>query len=315
MDIGPDLTRISHHRAMKNDHWALVMVCACVLLFGCITSGVLFWRFKRRAVRPPLPLKLLRGPGETLRRRIVKYEETLLQHIGGAALLPFGGACLLLWLIVRIFPVAPATEVIGLTVATVGFVAGFVFALRWALRDVERYRDDRLGYVAGLEVAEQLLPLVGRGYRLFHDVPAEAELSDRNLDHVAVGPNGVALVESKTRRKGRARSGTKEHVVVYDGRQLIWPWGDEGREIEQAIAEADWLKKFILQRTGITTNVKPVLAIPGWWVEPTSRGTVVVTTSNTVAGAVEGRGPRVLTDEQIVQIARHLDERCRDVED
>ncbi len=315
MDIGARLARISVHLTMKNDHWALVMVCACVLLFGCIASGVLVWKFKRRAVRSPLPLKLLRGPGETLRRRIVKFEETLLRRIGAAALLPFGAACLLLWVIVRIFPVAPATETIGLTVATAGFIGGFVAVLRWALRDVEQYRDDRLNYLAGLEVAEQLLPLVSRGYHVFHDVPAEGEFSDRNLDHVAVGPQGVALIEGKTRRKGRARAGTKEHVVIYDGRQLIWPWGEEGREVEQVSSEADWLKKFILQRTGITTNVKPVLAIPGWWVESTSRGTVVVTTSNTVAGAVEGRGPRVFTDEQIAQIVRVLDERCRDVED
>ena len=137
----------------------------------------------------------------------------------------------------------------------------------------------------------------------------------KSADHVAVGPNGVVVIETKTRRKGHARAGMKEHVVTYDGRQLIWPWGEEGREVEQAIFEADWLKKFILQRTGITTNVKPVLAIPGWWVEATARGTATVTNSKTVAAAVEGRGPRILTDEQIDQIVRQLDERCRDVED
>ncbi|MEO6569493.1 MAG: nuclease-related domain-containing protein, partial [Opitutaceae bacterium] len=203
----------------------------------------------------------------------------------------------------------------GLIVATLVFLGGFVAILRWALRDIERYRDDRLNYLAGLEVAEQLLPLVSRGYRLFHDIPAEGELSDRNLDHVAVGPNGVALIEGKTRRKGRPRAGSKEHVVVYDGRQLIWSWGEEGREIDQVVAEADWLKKLILQLTGITTNVKPVIAVPGWWVETTSRGTVIVTPSNTIATAVEGNGPRVLSDAQIDLIARQLDERCRDVED
>ncbi len=291
------------------------MVFGCLLLFLCLSAGVLVWKFMRRAVRPPLPLKVLRGPGETLRRRTVKFDEVLLQRIGAAALLPFGGGCLLLWLIVRIFPAAPATELIALTVATVGFVAGFIAILRWALRDIERYRDDRLAYLAGLEVAEQLLPLVSRGYRLYHDVPAEGEFSDRNLDHVAVGPGGVSLIESKTRRKGRPRAGAKEHVVVFDGRQLIWPWGEEGREVDQVSSEADWLKKFILQRTGIVTNVKPVLAIPGWWVEATSRGTVVVTTSNTVASTVEGNGAPVLSSLQIDQIARLLDERCRDVED
>lgn len=150
---------------------------------------------------------------------------------------------------------------------------------------------------------------------MFHDVPAKGAKSDFNLDHVAVGPSGVALIETKTRRKGRARPGVKDHFVTYDGKQLIWPWGEDRHGLEQAISEADWLGRFIHERTGIDTRVKPVLALPGWWVESKARGVVAVVNSKNVAPAVEGKGQRILTDEQVHLISRQIDVLCRDVED
>jgi hypothetical protein len=61
--------------------------------------------------------------------------------------------------------------------------------------------------------------------------------------------------------------------------------------------------------------VKPILALPGWWVEAKARGFVTVVNSKSVASAVEGNGPRVLSDEQIDLISRQLDVLCRDIED
>ena len=103
---------------MKNDQWALVFVCAYVLLFLCVAVGVFAWKMKRRGTRPPMPFKLLRAPGETLRRKIAKFHDEFMARLGGAALLPFGAACVVLWLIIRLLPAATATNVIGLSVAT-----------------------------------------------------------------------------------------------------------------------------------------------------------------------------------------------------
>jgi hypothetical protein len=61
--------------------------------------------------------------------------------------------------------------------------------------------------------------------------------------------------------------------------------------------------------------VKPILALPGWWVEARARGAVTVVNSKNVARAVEGIGPRILTDQEIDLIARQLDALCRDVVD
>ena len=300
---------------MKNDTWALVAVCAYLLIFVGAAVGAFMWKTRRRPGRAPVAFKLLRGPGESLRRRMAKFDEDFMLRLGGVALAPLGAAVVIFWLVVWLLPPTSVSVWVGAVIGLLVFGAGVFFAQRWALRDFARYRDDRLGYLGEREVGEHLEPLLARGYRVFHDVPAEGNRSDFNLDHVAIGPNGVALIETKTRRKGRARAGLKEHVVTYDGRQLIWPWGEESQDVQQAVNEADWLKKFILQRTGVTTTVKPILALPGWWVEQTSKGTVTVTNSKTVATAVEGRGPPILTAEQIDLIARQLDDLCRDVED
>ncbi len=81
------------------------------------------------------------------------------------------------------------------------------------------------------------------------------------------------------------------------------------------MAEAEWLQRFIFSRTGIDAPVKPILALPGWYVEAKARGPVSVVNSKNVSLAVEGRGQRLLTAEQIDLIARQLDPLCRDVED
>lgn len=103
------------------------------------------------------------------------------------------------------------------------------------------------------------------------------------------------------------------NVVTYDGHTLTWPWGEDSFGLEQATAEADWFRKFIHQRTWLDVPVKPVLALPGWWVEAKARGTVTVVNLKSVASAVEGKGFVVLSENQIDLIARQIDERCRDV--
>ncbi len=200
-------------------------------------------------------------------------------------------------------------------IVAVVFVASLVVALSWAIRGMVRNRADRLGYLGEREVAEHLQPLLRSGYRVFHDMPAEGRTSDFNLDHVTVGPTGVAAIETKTRRKGRPRADGADYRVISDGLTLRWPWGTRNSELTQAIAQADWLKKFILQRTGIETPVRAIVAIPGWWVEETSRKSVAVVNAKTVSDAVEGQRNVVLSTEKVDLIARQIDERCRDVTD
>ena len=150
---------------------------------------------------------------------------------------------------------------------------------------------------------------------MFHDVPAQGAKKPFNLDHVVVGPTGVWLIETKTRRKGRTRPGFKDHEVVFDGTQLVWPWGEDRHGLEQARNESRWLKDWIQTRTGLALDVRAALALPGWMVKERRLGDVRVLNPINLPKAIEGRRERVLSDEQIDQIARQLDLVCRDVED
>ncbi len=284
-----------------------------LFIFGSL--GFAIWRIKRRNTRPPLETKLLRGPGETLRKRMAEYDENLLFRLLVASLIPLAALALSGKLIVLGAPHVGGPVWIWYGVWAIGFLAALVPTVRWVLRDLDRYRAYRLGYFGERVVGEKLNELLGQGYAVFHDVPGKGQKKPFNLDHVAVGPSGVAVIETKTRRKGRARPGFKDHEVTYDGQKLIWPWGEDRHGLEQALWEADWLRHWIFERTGIDTPVKPILALPGWYVHMGPRKPVDVVNHEWVCGAVRGQNGRTLSDSQIALIARQLDSLCRDVED
>ncbi len=295
------------------NQWALIAVAAYFLLFAGAVVGIQIWKIRRRHERPPVALKLLRGPGESLRRKVEEFDEDWVFQIFRTALAPVIAALAVSGVLILIAPHTPLN--VGLGITALVFVATLIPAGRWALHDLTRYRNDRLGYLGEREVAEHLQPLLADGYRVFHDVPAEGVKKAFNLDHVTVGPTGVALIETKARRKGRARPGFKDHEVAFDGHQLVWPWGENRDGIDQAINEAEWLEKWIFGRTGLKLTVKPILTLPGWYVKEAPSPRLRVVNSKILADVIRGRGEVTLTPEKIDLIARQLDDRCRDVID
>ncbi len=294
-------------------YWFCV-VYGLLFLAGCLGLG--FWHLRKRRGRPPVEFKLLRGPGETLRRRLAKFDENLIVHVGGWAALPlvvFWGAS---WLGIKTVKFETWTQVwCALGVVVLLFALALLYSIRRVVRGLFRYRSDWLGYMGERFVAEKMAPLERDGFRVFHDVPAEAGARKFNLDHVVVGPSGLWLIETKTRRKGRARPGFKESEVTFDGTQLIWPWGEDRHGLEQAESEARWLSEEVKRLTGVTITARAVLALPGWWVNERKVASVRVLNPINIPSAIRGRGQRVLGDEQIDLIARQLEDRCRDVED
>ena len=291
----------------------LIYLGSYIILFSIVCLGLWGWRIKRRGERPPVEFKLLRGPGESLRRRMARSDEELIFVIGGAALAPIVAGLGMLQLLVWLTPRLSLTY--GLFVMAGPTLVVLFFAGRYIMRRFSRYRDDRLGYLGERAVGEAIEPLVSAGYRVFHDVPAVSGKFVFNVDHVAVGPNGVFAIETKTRRKGRARSGCEIHKVTYDGRQLIWPWGEEIQALKNAEDRAWWLNDWLNKMAGLNVVAQPVLVLPGWYVVPQGIGPVVVVNHKQLAGVISQGGKKVLSVAQIDLIARQLDTLCRDVED
>jgi hypothetical protein len=245
---------------------------------------------------------------------MAKFDEDFLFRIGAAALAPVLLALVVSWGVLKYRPQTWTQLWVGFGLIVLAFAATLVPAICWVLRGLMRYRDDRLGYLGERFVGDCLEPLKRQGWYVFHDVPCEAAGKKFNIDHVAVGPGGVWTIETKTRRKGRARPGFEPHKVFFDGRQLIWPWGEDPFGPDQAIDHADWLQKWLSKKTGIETKVWPVLVLPGWFVVDKAGAAVRVKMPEWLSEDLPKTGT-LLTADQIDLITRQLDERCRDVED
>lgn len=293
--------------------WFFAVYC---ILFTIACAGLGVWHIRKRRDRLPVEFKLLRGPGETLRRSLAKFDENLIFHLGGWAMLPliiFGGAS---WLGLKAVKPETWTQLwVALGLVVLLFALALLYSIRRVVRGLFRYRSEWLGYMGERFVAEKIAPLEREGFRIFHDIPAEAGDREFNLDHVVVGPTGLWLIETKTRRKRHARPGFKDREVTFDGSQLIWPWGEDRHGLNQAEAEARWLSEEVKRLTGIEAAARPILALPGWWVNERKVANVRVLNPINIPSAIRGRGQRVLGDEQIDLIARQLEDRCRDVVD
>jgi hypothetical protein len=280
-----------------------------------VVVSIGLWSRRKRRERVPVEFKLLRGPGETLRRKIAAMDENFFLHVLAGAFGPILAAYPAIWLLAKWQPKSETEAGLGIAGLLLVFLLSTYLGGRWLWSKFIENRNYELGYLGERTVAEALAPLLREGYHVYHDLPAEAGERKFNIDHVVVGPTGVFAVETKTRRKGRARTGFKDHEVTFDGQQLIWPWGEDRHGLEQAEAEARWLSEWLHRMTGLELAAKPLLALPGWYVKATARGVVNVVNAKNLPSAVKGRGQRVLTEEQIDLIARQIENRCRDVED
>lgn len=283
--------------------------------FAAVLAGLSFWHVRQRKDRRPFPdqLRLLRGPGESQRRLHAELEEKQVIYLILAFALPLGVAVLLLWITTQL---AGAAQVIGLLVALLALLATLIFTARFLLRSALAANNRYLGYFGERVVAESLEPLKAQGYRVFHDVPAGAEPKPFNVDHVVVGPSGVFAIETKTRRKGRARDGFAAHEIIYDGQVLAYPWGEDRHGLAQALRQAHWLEDFLQKLLGRTIAVQPILAFPGWMIMRRGTGAVNVLNPKEIPAAILQRASAapVLSAADIDLIARQLDARCRDVE-
>lgn len=203
----------------------------------------------------------------------------------------------------------------------------FAFLLsRNAARLLDRRRNTRLGLFGERIVAEHLEPLKASGHRVFHDVPAgdppTSHKTPYNIDHVVVGPSGVFAIETKTRRQGRARVGFMAHEIIYDGRALAYPWGEDQHGLAQALRQAEWLAQFLQRELGRSIPVQPLLVFPGWTIIHKGRGAVSVLSPRELPAAIEpppasghtGFAVPALDPATIDLVARQLEARCRDVE-
>ena len=194
--------------------------------------------------RLPFPdnIKLLRGPGETIRARLDDQLFELVARVVIISVIPVTGAFGIVWVAVHLDGVESAVVGAAL-IAAIALLCGW--QIRITAKQLQKYRNDYLGYFGERVVSESLDELKAESYRVFHDVPCEGKTGKFNIDHVVVGPSGVYAIETKTRRKGRSRDGYAAHEIIYDGQVLAYPWGEDRFGLEQASNQALWLEDWL----------------------------------------------------------------------
>lgn len=289
--------------------WVLIPLIPAFVFLGSmflVVGGVLSWkRLHRRDRRSPLVRNLLRSPAESLRARLDDLQIDILGQLLFAGMMP------MLMYSIHIsqsyFTDAPETpfRIIASVLTGVGASAFMLIKLSRSLALRHRLR---LGMEGEMATGQELNRLMRLGYVVFHDIPAEGF----NIDHVVVGPSGVFAIETKARAK--PVRGNDQARVALEGTTLHFPGWVETQPLEQAQRQAHWLSRWLSSALAEDIPVKPVLCLPGWFVERKSRHPVIVY-NGTGSERLFPKIPSIALPEQTIQrIAHQLDQRCRDVE-
>ena len=291
------------------NHGLLILgVIIFVPIILAVISAIYIFRRNRRGSRSPLTGNLLRGPGESLRLEIDSLTEKLgdsLFRFFATSLPPLLVFCLLSYLQDGKIPIWQ------LILVYLFFLLLVAWATQCFYRLIKQRANLYLGLDAELAVGQELNHLMLQGCRVYHDFPAESF----NIDHVVVGPGGVYAVETKGRAKPDKGRGTVDATVVYNGQVLRFPGWHEKDPLDQASRQAEWLQKWLFSATAEQVSVRPVLALPGWFIERTKPGNVLIFNGKNPQFLAKPQNPNgKLGPEMIQRIAHQLEQRCRDVE-
>lgn len=264
------------------------------------------WYRRRKGLRSPLTQQLLRPPGQSLRLRIEEISNTLDETLLVVTLVPSltGGVILSRGLLS-----GRGLETFWIWVGGILWVCFTAYYVGKIFKLLSKRRDLRLGLDGEMTTAEELNQLMRYGYYVFHDFPADRF----NIDHIIIGPAGVFAVETKTRSKGIMR-GKQGAMVIFENSQLKFPNFEESESIRQVKDESKWLTQFLGKSVGKPVTVKPILAIPGWFVERRTKDpSIMVINPKEVAKHVTSN--TIVFDEQTIeQVKYQVEQRCRTID-
>jgi len=304
---------------------SVTLVARQLVFFGILgvafgTGIIILARKKRRRNRrwPFKPeTRLLRTPGESTRGQFERLNEELPCVFFKGLAIVAGASCALsaLYLVVVALTLPLAAKHWYIT-AIIGGGLGFAIAVPYVAKTVTDSWDYELGYLGERFVADALRALDVGLWHVYHDMPS----AFGNIDHVAVGPKGVFVIETKTRQI--IKDEPNGNTVRFDGSNLIWPrWGIVNGPLVQAERNAGWLGNLIEKEAGVTVDVISYVTVPGWYVDdeqaklpgaPRRRARPVQTPA--LVEFMENQWARTpLEPEEVNRIAVLLEQRCRDV--
>lgn len=285
-----------------------ILLSAGLCLVSIFVAGWALRLRRKRSLsrkRSPLTADLLRPPGQRIQEQINTLRNEVDGHIFTLMLVPF--------LILTVHLSQPHIgqwneSVSRIVVMALIFIAVVGYCTIKLLRLSENLDTLRMGYDAELAVGQELDQLMRQGAAVFHDFPADRF----NIDHIVISPVGVFAVETKGRAKPILKNGVAAQVE-YDGKTLKFPTRIETEPIAQAERQAKWLRDWLKKAVGEPVAVRPVLAIPGWFVKRTSRGSVNVYSGRELATLISKGGFDSIPDDKMQRIVHQVEQRCRNI--
>ena len=261
---------------------------------------------RKRGKRNPLCKDILRGPGESLRIKVNELDEKISDNLLGLYFMP---VLIIGFLFVQKYFVAQQFKEFEIIFYGIVILLLIIFFSRKLYKSLQERNFYRLGLDAELAVGRELNYLMLDGFHVYHDFPEEKN----NIDHIVVGPSGVFAVETKGKSKPDKGRGSADSKVVYDGQKLIFPDNEINTEfIGQAKKQANSLSKWLSSAVGENISVKPVLALPGWFVERKKADfTILYGFKKDYLKAL--RGKEILSESLIQRIVHQIEQKCRDV--
>ncbi len=179
-------------------------------------------------------------------------------------------------------------------------------------RKIRHYLNYSIGARGEEAVGAELASLQGDKVLIFHDIPIwKGNRIVENIDHVILTPNGLVVVETKTRRKKRIK-GREKAMIQFDGNHLIFPDGFRTNgPLEQARRTSTWLSIKAKEWTGgQTIATLPVVTYPGWWIERKGRSDVRVLNHKEFPSLMSPRS-EPLSEIVWITLRKHLEELSR----
>ena len=267
------------------------------------------WLFVTRPQRRTRDRGLLREPARALRRRLDAVNHRL---VGAAMGLT---ATALAWYLV--FDLAlPADDIWALlALSAAGAIAG-----GWFAEQMLRLWPERLQLVRAIDaqmVTAQSLNLLMRSeYWVFHDV----HIGGHRINHLVMGRRGVFCVDARWRRPRRRWSWRGPAPMPaararFDGRRLEFPGWAEVEPSREVEAQAQWLRRWLRERTDGSDDVPAyaAIALPGWQITASEWKRVIVFNPATPNMMVEAADSDRRLDASVARhLVRELQRHCRE---
>ena len=245
---------------------------------------------------------MFRNPGESINDRIEKLNDEIQDYFTFTALVPL--ICYSTYLSTRHFTGTKISPWFYCAL-TAGFVGRFAYRLSKALK---QRHNEQLGLDCERAVGQELNHLMLEGCRVFHDFQADKF----NIDHIVVGANGVFAIETKGRAKPDRGKGQEDARVTYDGEYLQFPTWREQEPLEQTKRQASWLSQWLSSAVGDQVAVRPVLALPGWFVDR-KKPYPIIYNGKYPQFLTKIRTEALLPQEMIQRISHQLEQKCRNI--